>query len=148
MVRAPVTTETPAVTTSTVDTVPAADQLADFGRSEALVGGEAWTVAIAATRQERARGLMGVTDFGDVDGMLFLFEGESSGGFWMKDTLLPLDIAFFTADGVLVDVLSMVPCEEDPCPIYTPSGSYLFALETLPGRFDEVPEELTLVLGS
>jgi len=112
------------------------------------VGGEEWTVAIAATSQERARGLMNVTDLGDVDGMLFVFEGESTGGFWMKDTLIPLDIAFFRSDGTVVDVLSMVPCREDPCPIYTPSGPYVFALETTPGRFDDLGGTLALVLGS
>lgn len=113
-----------------------------------MVGGEDWTVALAATPQERAQGLMFVTDLGDVDGMLFVFDRESSGGFWMKDTLIPLDIAFFRADGTVVDVLSMVPCEEDPCPVYTPVGPYFYALETVPGRFDDLPEELSLVFGT
>ena len=110
-----------------------------------MVAGEPWTVAVAATREERSQGLMNVTDLGEVDGMLFVFEADSEGGFWMKDTLIPLDIAFFDAGGSLVDVLSMVPCREDPCPIYTPAGAYRFALEAVPGRLDGLADEPVLV---
>jgi hypothetical protein len=76
---------------------------------------------------------MGVTDLGGLDGMLFVFQADSEGGFWMKNTLIPLDIAFFTADGGFVDALTMVPCVEDPCPTYRPDGSYRYALEAPAG---------------
>jgi len=68
--------------------------------------------------------------------MLFIWEDDVLNGFWMKDTLMPLDIAFFGADGSLVDLLSMVPCAGDPCPTYRPSGSYRSALEVPAGGFD------------
>jgi len=100
------------------------------------VGGEAWMVAVADTPALRTQGLMGVTDLGATRGMLFQWPDDTDGGFWMKDTLIPLDVAFFAADGSLVDVLSMTPCEEDPCPSYRPSGPYRSALEVLAGGFD------------
>jgi len=100
------------------------------------IGGEAWSVALADTPALRSQGLMGVTDFGGLNGMLFTWPEDVTNGFWMKDTLIPLDIAFFAADGSLVDLLSMVPCEEDPCLSYRASGIYRFAVEAPPGGFD------------
>ena len=93
---------------------------------------------MADTPALRSRGLMGVTDLGDIDGMLFRWPSDVESGFWMKDTLIPLDIAFFAADGSLVDLLSMVPCEADPCPSYRPSGPYRSALEVEAGGFDHL----------
>ncbi|MBU1865372.1 MAG: DUF192 domain-containing protein, partial [Actinobacteria bacterium] len=97
----------------TATTGPAApDPLDGFARLEVGVGGEVWRVAVADTPALRSRGLMGVTDLGSVRGMLFLWPNDTAGGFWMKDTLIPLDIAFFDAAGVLVDLVSMTPCPE------------------------------------
>ena len=63
------------------------------------------------------------------DGMLFVFPDETAGGFWMKNTLVPLTIAFFKADGTRVRKLSMTPCRQSSCPIYSPGRTYRFALE-------------------
>ena len=134
----------PPSSTATV-VVDRGDVADDFALAEITVAGEDWLVAVARTPPQRAQGLMSVTDLGDLDGMLFVFEGTSGGGFWMKDTLLPLEVAFFSAGGILVDVLAMVPCEEDPCPVYTPSGSYRFALEALPGPLAALPEGALLL---
>jgi uncharacterized protein len=70
-------------------------------------------------------------------GMLFLFPAEHSGGFWMKNTLIPLSIAFVDADGRIVRILDMEPCRADPCPIYDPSVAYRSALEVNRGAFAE-----------
>lgn len=109
--------------------------LQGFGRATVHVGDETWTVAIADTTERRTRGLMGVEDLGDLDGMLFVHDRDTGGGFWMKDTLIPLDIAFFTADGTLVDLLEMEPCRADPCPSYFPRAPYRYALEVERGGF-------------
>jgi len=114
-----------------------------FPVSTVTVGGEAWRVAVADTRELRVQGLRGVTDLGDVDGMLFEFEQTTTSGFTMRDTLIPLDIAFFAADGSLVDRLSMVPCDAVACPSYQAAGPFLWALETAAGGFEGV-EPLTL----
>ena len=97
-------------------------------------------VAIADTPALRSRGLMGVTDLGGLDGMLFVFEESIDGGFWMKDTLIALDIAFFDADGAFVDRFTMEPCTGDPCPVYRSSGSYRYAVEAPAGSLGFVGE--------
>ena len=61
--------------------------------------------------------------------MLFVFPEPTTGGFWMKNTLVPLTIVFFDSAGKRVRKLSMVPCREDPCRIYEPGRLYRFALE-------------------
>jgi uncharacterized membrane protein (UPF0127 family) len=96
--------------------------------------GDELLVAVADTPPLRQVGLMNVADLGDLDGMLFVFEADSSGGFWMKDTLIPLDIAFFEADGSFVDGFLMEPCTTTDCPTYRPSGPYRYALEVPAGR--------------
>ena len=103
--------------------------LEGFETSTITVDDRELAVAVAETPIQRSQGLMGVTDLGGLDGMLFVFQTDSAGGFWMKNTLIPLDIVFFTAEGGFVDALTMAPCSEDPCPTYRPRGSYRYALE-------------------
>ncbi len=101
-------------------------------------GEVALAVRVAATAEERQRGLMHVPDLPDGVGMLFRFDDDRDGGFWMKDTLVPLDIAFVDADGRIVAILAMDPCEADPCPVYAPAQHYRSALEVRQGWFAEV----------
>jgi uncharacterized membrane protein (UPF0127 family) len=105
-----------------------------------VVGGRAWAVALADEAPTRAQGLMGVVDLGGLRGMLFVFPEDTAAGFWMKDTVLALDIVFFAADGSLVDLVEMSPCLADPCPVYESAGSYRYALEVPAGGFDEVTD--------
>jgi uncharacterized membrane protein (UPF0127 family) len=83
---------------------------------------------IANSSAERSRGLMHRPK-APKDGMLFVFPTRTTGGFWMKNTLVPLTIVFFDSAGKRVRKLSMTPCREDPCPIYDPGRAYRFALE-------------------
>lgn len=108
------------------------------------VGGQGLMVAVADDPGERAQGLIGVERLGDLDGMLFVFFQEALGGFWMKGTLIPLDIAFFDDDRIFVDTLSMVPCTADPCPSYVPEAPYSWALETPSGSLPPLPEGTVL----
>jgi uncharacterized protein len=102
-------------------------------------------VLVADTADQRARGLMEVTDLGGYDGMLFRFETESAGGFWMKDTVLPLSIAYLDADGAVVSTADMEPCPDaTACPSYPAEAPYRMALEVAQGGLDE----LGLVEGS
>ena len=117
-----------------------------FGTSAIAIDGREFVVAVAETPNERSQGLMGVTDLAGLDGMLFVFPSDSDGGFWMKDTLIPLDIAFFAADGVLVDVLTMEPCTADPCPTYRPGGAYRYAVEAPQGALEFVAPGGRLVI--
>jgi uncharacterized membrane protein (UPF0127 family) len=107
--------------------------LEGFETSTITVDDRELVVAVAETPTRRSQGLMNVTDLGGLDGMLFVFQVDSDGGFWMKNTLIPLDIVFFAADGGFVDSLTMAPCTEEPCPVYRPSGAYRYALEVPAG---------------
>jgi uncharacterized protein len=83
---------------------------------------------LAVTPEQRQRGLMSRRR-APADGMLFVFPEDTEGGFWMKNTLVPLTIVFFDARGFRVRKLSMTPCRRDPCPLYDPGRLYRFALE-------------------
>ena len=83
---------------------------------------------LALTPVQRQRGLM-FRRKAPLDGMLFVFREDTMGGFWMKNTLVPLTIVFFDRTGKRVRKLSMTPCRKDPCAIYDPGRRYRFALE-------------------
>jgi uncharacterized membrane protein (UPF0127 family) len=86
-------------------------------------------VWIAETAASRQRGLMHVERIDAGAGMVFLFDEPTDGAFWMKDTLIPLSIAFWDEDGAIVGVLDMEPCRSDPCPLYSPGASYVGVVE-------------------
>lgn len=93
-------------------------------------------VQIAETNEQRGYGLMYRKWLAGDKGMIFLFEQDTSGGFWMKNTIIPLSIAFIDSAGVIVDIQDMEPCAEDPCPSYAPSQPYRSALEVNQGAFE------------
>lgn len=95
-------------------------------------------VKVADTPERRQHGLMEVEELPDGTGMLFVFGEDRTGAFWMKDTLVPLSIAFVGADGELLAILDMEPCEADPCERYDPDVAYRYALEVPQGWFAEV----------
>lgn len=101
-------------------------------------GAMAVPVHVAADPQTRGLGLMGRRQVPAGTGMVFLFPDTHRTGFYMKDTRIPLSIAFFDADGVILEVLDMEPCEAAPCPTYRPAQSYRSALEVPRGWFEEV----------
>lgn len=92
-------------------------------------------VEVADTPERQAQGLMFRKALGEEEGMVFLFPAPESGGFWMKNTLIPLSIAFFNREGVILRILDMVPCRADPCPVYYPGVVYWGALEVNQGWF-------------
>jgi len=67
------------------------------------------TAQLAQTPQQREIGLMFRTSMGPNDGMLFAFEQAGQQCFWMKNTLIPLAIAFIADDGSVVNIASMKP---------------------------------------
>jgi uncharacterized membrane protein (UPF0127 family) len=93
------------------------------------------TVEVADSNAERARGLMGRKSLPADAGMVFVYDDDQRGPFWMKNTLIPLSIAFYDADGRILRILDMVPCTRDPCPLYDPGVTYRGALEVNRGAF-------------
>jgi len=93
------------------------------------------SLEVAATPAARERGLMGRASVPDGTGMVFLMPSDTTMRFWMKDTLVPLSIAFVTADGHVSEVDEMPPCKADPCPTYGPDHPYRSAIELAAGAF-------------
>jgi len=121
--------------------------LAGFGEVAAVItaadGTECEVCLLAALdAQQRSRGLMHVTDesLGGYDGMVFVFDHDAHSGFWMRNTRLPLSIAYFDAGGVLVSVADMEPCPDESatCPAYPAGGLFRYALEVPQGRLGDV----------
>jgi uncharacterized membrane protein (UPF0127 family) len=92
---------------------------------------EIW-VEVAKTPEERARGLMGRKLLGKDEGMLFIFEKEDYHGFWMKDTHIPLTIAFIDKEGRIVKITDMKPLSLET---HDPPRPILYALEMKRGWF-------------
>lgn len=92
---------------------------------------EIW-VEVAKTPEQRAKGLMWRKNLGKDDGMLFIFEEEEYHSFWMKNTYIPLSIAFIDKDGIIVDIKEMEPLSTKSI---SPPKPVLFVLEMPKGWF-------------
>lgn len=122
------TTATPATEPET--TTPATDVTIANSLGESVVV----PVEIADTDAERQMGLMGREALAADAGMLFVFDTEQPLSFWMKDTLIPLSIAFIDAQGTIVDIQDMQPLDETPHDSAAPAQ---YALEVNQGFFAE-----------
>jgi uncharacterized membrane protein (UPF0127 family) len=112
-----------------------------FGETQVTVtnasGTMTWCLLLAATEAQRNRGLMQVTDptLGGFDGMLFRFDNDSTDQFYMRNTPMPLSIAFIAADGNVVSTTDMAPCPDRPgCPLYSAAAPYRTAIEVPQGQ--------------
>ena len=96
------------------------------------IGQKEIRVEVAKTPEERSYGLMGRKYLGKDEGMLFIFETEDYHGFWMKNTLIPLSIAFIEKNGRIVWITDMKPLTLDS---HVPPQPILYALEMNKGWF-------------
>ncbi|PXY00051.1 DUF192 domain-containing protein [Halomonas sp. LBP4] len=99
-------------------------------------------VEVARTLPQRGQGLRDRDHLDAEAGMLFLYRDEQSprNGFWMYRTRIPLDIAFIDADGRIVAIRQMQPCDSErpgECPVTYPGVPYRAALEVNAGYFAE-----------
>jgi uncharacterized membrane protein (UPF0127 family) len=113
----------------------------DMGRSQLVIRTADHPVRlhveVADTPPERETGLMGRTSLGADDGMAFLWRSPVREVFWMKDTPIPLSIAFWDARDRIVAILDLPPCQADPCPTYDPQVPFIGAVEANQGFFSE-----------
>jgi uncharacterized membrane protein (UPF0127 family) len=99
-------------------------------------GGESllWCLLAAINAEQRARGLMEVTDLQGYSGMVFVYPGEVTSRYYMRNTPTPLSIAFVAADGEVVTTTDMAPCEDrEGCPTYGADAPFQYAIETFQG---------------
>jgi uncharacterized membrane protein (UPF0127 family) len=94
-------------------------------------------VDIADETGEQRRGLMGVEHLPADQGMAFVFHEAVNSTFWMKETLIPLSIAFVDENGRVIGLRDMEPCQSDPCPSYGVAEPYVLAIEANLGWFVE-----------
>lgn len=93
-------------------------------------------VDLALTVEAQARGLMGVKDLPDDYGMVFAWAEPGIHAFYMKNTLIPLDIAWWNEDLEIIDIQTMQPCTADPCRTYVPAARHTAAVEVAAGRLE------------
>lgn len=89
-------------------------------------------VEIADSPGERQKGLMHRESLNRGEGMLFVFSDDEPRNFWMKNTLIPLSIAYIDKNGIIIDILDMEPLDLSPVPS---SGPARYALEVNQGEF-------------
>jgi uncharacterized membrane protein (UPF0127 family) len=111
-------------------TLPRTTAVLDTGERRVRV-----SVEVADEPDEWRAGLMHRRSLARNAGMIFVFPRPIRGGFWMKNTLIPLSIAFFDARGRILRIMVMTPCRADPCPTYDPRVAYKGALEVNRGSF-------------
>jgi uncharacterized protein len=93
-------------------------------------------VEVADDVNEQAKGLMYRKALGEDRGMLFVYPDERELSYWMRNTLIPLSIAYIDSDGRIVDILDMKPLDDRP-PHYVSSEPVQYALEVNQGFFEK-----------
>ncbi|MFT7461672.1 MAG: uncharacterized membrane protein (UPF0127 family) [Pseudohongiellaceae bacterium] len=93
---------------------PVLTSMPDRHRTELVVAGRAVIVELATDVPTRTRGMMHRTSLGADKGMLFIFEDSAPRVFWMRNTLIPLDIIFLDDDGMVINVEQAPPAVERP----------------------------------
>ena len=96
------------------------------------VGTHALRVEVVSTDADRAKGLMHRTSLGANDGMLFVFDEPAYHSMWMKNTLIPLSVAFIDEAGVILNIADMKPLTTEA---HAAAGFARYALEMNQGWF-------------
>ena len=98
------------------------------------IGAHHIKVEVAQTDQQREKGLMFRKQMGRDDGMLFIFDEPAYHAMWMKNTLIPLSVAFLDAQGTILNILDMEPQTLDS---HAAAGPAIYAIETNKGWFED-----------
>lgn len=103
-------------------------------KSQVCIREMCFDVRVSETPESRQKGLMEEPSLLEDEGMLFIFEEQDFHSFWMKNTLLSLDILWIDERQRIVEIQKSVPaCYRNPCPIYRPRVKAKYVLEILSG---------------
>jgi len=78
-------------------------------RIEVVIGGESFRIEVARTTEQKRQGLMNRRSLGDREGMIFVHETDQHLAFWMKNTTIPLTLAYLSKDGQIVQIEQLKP---------------------------------------
>lgn len=96
-------------------------------------------VELAITPEEKMTGLMFREHLDKDKGMLFIYDEECLNSFWMKNTLIPLDMIFIDKDNIVVNISKDVkPCKKDPCERISPKEESAYVLELNAGTSEKI----------
>lgn len=102
----------------------------NISQNKVCINSQCFNIEIAKTPQERQKGLMYRQSLNENAGMLFIFDKEGIYPFWMKNTLIYLDIIWISKTKKIVHIEEDVqPCKIDSCPSYSPEKEALYVLE-------------------
>jgi uncharacterized membrane protein (UPF0127 family) len=123
----------------------------DQEASRVCIRDSCFEVELATTSAVRAKGLMYRESLAEDRGMLFVYNSEGMYQFWMKNTLIPLDMIWISQDGKIVNIKrSAQPCQPDYCPTINPGAESQYVLEINGGLSErlgfEVGDDVTISL--
>jgi uncharacterized membrane protein (UPF0127 family) len=99
------------------------------------IAGEPFRIEVARTEAEKARGLMYRRSLGAREGMLFVYQADEHLSFWMKNTTIPLTLAFLNREGEILQVVELKPLSLKPV---TSERAARYALELPLGSLDRL----------
>ncbi|MFQ5531293.1 MAG: DUF192 domain-containing protein [Candidatus Nanoarchaeia archaeon] len=111
----------------------------DNKQNTVCFGLDCFNVELARTSEEHLKGLMFREVLNSNEGMLFVFEKSGVYNFWMKDTLIPLDIIWMNSEKEVIFIYeNALPCLEERCTTYGPNSESLYVLEVNAGTVDRI----------
>ena len=115
-------------------TASAAQTVVELPTVPLTINGNKLTAEVARTSEQQMTGLMYRFSLKPDHGMVFVFERSEQRAFWMKNTYIPLSIAFVAADGRIVNIEDMAPRDESS---HFSAGPAMYAIEMRKGWFAE-----------
>lgn len=105
-------------------------------------GHNCFNVELAESLAEKSKGLMNRESLCDGCGMLFVYEELGDYNFWMKNTLIPLDIIWLDEQYRVVHIANAIPCKTENCEVYSPEVDSLYVLEINGGKAKQIGLEV------